>query len=902
MRVFREASGVPGHNPASVSPRRDRAGAVPRAARRQVFHLLPGAKERGHVSSDPRPQGCQQVLAGPKVSHGDAKIGHRVRETRRVSRDSGSHGGVSARRNPRGPPTLPSVRSVGAAFSIPSAAIWSGDSPANLYKDHGGGSGSSSQGRVSGASVSGRLADSSEVRASLSVGGTASGRFVAEPWLGDQSGQESAGTVAIPGVFGSVVRHPAGHGISDAGAQSQIAVPSQAVVGQAHAGRLGLPTNGRVHDVHAGIGSLGVRAYAAFAIGLTLPLESGVGAVPSSVAAAAFGSFQHGLVALYRKLDQGHIAECALVDGGHHGCQSVRLGRGVSPEFGAGHLVPDGGDVVHQSVGDQGSEVSPAGVLVVGSRPGGQDSIGQCDHGGVHQPARRHQKSTSGRRGTTVDGMGRTTPAMHSGVAHCGRGKRNLRQVGNTCSGSDGDVQKCQSSAVFCSPPGNGGGRGRCPRVALADRGASLCFPSVAPHRSDAEAHRTSSVARDSGRSRMAAATLVRGSSELGAGASPSVSLCAGPATSGSRLFRPGRMLLSSGMAFERRRLKKRGYTDAVVTTLLRSRKPSTSLAYVRVWTVFETWCLAQDIRPTQASVPEVLHFLQDGLAKGLSASSLRVQVAALALLRGQVHGRTLSAHPDVVRFLRGAKQLRPPFRSPCPSWSLNLVLKALCSVPFEPIRRATVKDLTLKVVFLVAVASARRVSELQALSCREPFLRITDSGVSLRTVPSFLPKVVSAFHLNQTVDLPSFSEADRSLPNYRDLRRLDVRRALLGYLEVTNPFRKSDHLFVLWGGPRRGQAASKTTIARWLKEAIGSAYLLHGKSVPVGLKAHSTRSQAASWAECSQVSAEDICKAATWKSLHTFARHYRLDVHAPGSGGFGAGVLRAGLSGSHPS
>ncbi len=50
----------------------------------------------------------------------------------------------------------------------------------------------------------------------------------------------------------------------------------------------------------------------------------------------------------------------------------------------------------------------------------------------------------------------------------------------------------------------------------------------------------------------------------------------------------------------------------------------------------------------------------------------------------------------------------------------------------------------------------------------------------------------------------------------------------------------------------------------------------------PAGLKAHSTRSMATSWALLKGVRVEDICVAASWASPHTFARFYRLDVSGP--------------------
>lgn len=53
------------------------------------------------------------------------------------------------------------------------------------------------------------------------------------------------------------------------------------------------------------------------------------------------------------------------------------------------------------------------------------------------------------------------------------------------------------------------------------------------------------------------------------------------------------------------------------------------------------------------------------------------------------------------------------------PSWQLHTVLQALMGPPFEPIRDVDLKWVQLKTIFLVAITSAPRVSELGALSCR---------------------------------------------------------------------------------------------------------------------------------------------------------------------------------------
>ena len=193
----------------------------------------------------------------------------------------------------------------------------------------------------------------------------------------------------------------------------------------------------------------------------------------------------------------------------------------------------------------------------------------------------------------------------------------------------------------------------------------------------------------------------------------------------------------------------------------------------------------------------------------------------------------------------------------------------------------------------LVAVTSARRVSELQALSIIEPFLTIFQDRVVLRTDPGFLPKVASAFHRTQEIVLPTFCPAP-SCPKERDFHTLDVKRCLVHYLEITREFRKANSLFVVFSRARKGYGASKNTLARWLRIAIHKAYKAMDIEPPTGVVAHSTRAVATSWAERAGASPEHICKAATWRSYSTFTRNYRMDLLAAAEQSFGRKVLQA--------
>ena len=100
---------------------------------------------------------------------------------------------------------------------------------------------------------------------------------------------------------------------------------------------------------------------------------------------------------------------------------------------------------------------------------------------------------------------------------------------------------------------------------------------------------------------------------------------------------------------------------------------------------------------------------------------------------------RTLSQHDQAVAFLKSAKCLLPANWTLFPLWDLLLVLDTLCQPPFEPIGSLDLKILTLKTVLLLALATAKQVSDLQALSTSPACMRFTNQGDGVTLTPNMV-------------------------------------------------------------------------------------------------------------------------------------------------------------------
>ncbi len=233
------------------------------------------------------------------------------------------------------------------------------------------------------------------------------------------------------------------------------------------------------------------------------------------------------------------------------------------------------------------------------------------------------------------------------------------------------------------------------------------------------------------------------------------------------------------------------GLPPAVVNTITSARALSTRHAYRLKWNLFIDWCSPRREEPRRCPIAVVLSFLQDGLERRLSPSTLKVYVTAIAAHHDAVDGKSVGKHDLVIRFLRGARRLNPPRPHLVSSWDLPSVLSALRGDPFEPMQSVELKFLSLKTVLLAALATVRRVGDLQAFSVDDSCLEFGpgNSHVVLRPRAGYVPKVPTTPFRDQVVNLQALprEEADPAIALLCPVRALRI------YVDRTQSFRTSD-------------------------------------------------------------------------------------------------------------
>ena len=261
-----------------------------------------------------------------------------------------------------------------------------------------------------------------------------------------------------------------------------------------------------------------------------------------------------------------------------------------------------------------------------------------------------------------------------------------------------------------------------------------------------------------------------------------------------------------------------------------------------------------------------------------------------------------LSSHFVLHDLLRFFRLERPLPSSRVPPWDLLFVLCFLRGPPFEPLSSCSIRDLTQKVLFLVSLATARRVGELQAVSRVVSF---SGSVMYLSYLPELRAKTESSANpLPRSFCVPSLSDFVGDLPDELLLCPVHAFRLYISQTSSVSPRPRT--LFVSPHSPLH--TLSKNALGFFLRDIISRAYssssaascrapsFSSSSPLPPSVRAHSIRGVAASWAFSRNAPLSSILAAATWSSSSVFTSFYLRDVQFSSSHGFGLGpVVAAG-------
>ena len=225
-----------------------------------------------------------------------------------------------------------------------------------------------------------------------------------------------------------------------------------------------------------------------------------------------------------------------------------------------------------------------------------------------------------------------------------------------------------------------------------------------------------------------------------------------------------------------------------------------------------------------------------------------------------------ISTSPILKDLIRSFEISAPRPIFPPPPWELDKVLQFLSGPPFEPLARASFLDKTKKALFLLALATAKRVSELQALSFSVSF-----QGEDLVSYydPFFRAKTESVANpLPRSIIVPSLSDFAGDLPE-----RVHCPVRAIKYLRKASRSASfiPSRLFVSPRNPERAMSF-------YLRQLIVDSGAVSSARPP---RAHDIRGISTSLNYYSNLSLFNLMQVATWRSNRVFASRYLKEASA---------------------
>ena len=204
---------------------------------------------------------------------------------------------------------------------------------------------------------------------------------------------------------------------------------------------------------------------------------------------------------------------------------------------------------------------------------------------------------------------------------------------------------------------------------------------------------------------------------------------------------------------------KAAGFSDKVSRLAAAPRRPSTNRMYDNWWLRFARWAAGQGfdpLDPTAAQIASFLFTLFD--THCLSPQTVKGYRTCLGSALNRTGKAKVVLHKTISDMIASMELQRPRVTPVLPQWDLGIVLEALSKPPYEPLREASFKHLTLKTVFLLAMASAGRRSELQVLRFDQNYIQFKPkgAGVTLYFSPEFMRKNQKPNQVNDPWYIPS--------------------------------------------------------------------------------------------------------------------------------------------------
>ena len=402
---------------------------------------------------------------------------------------------------------------------------------------------------------------------------------------------------------------------------------------------------------------------------------------------------------------------------------------------------PKGG--LHQPQRDDGGAEWPLTVQLSSQRQDNRPVLRQCHDSRLPQAVGRHEVSgplPQGKGDSPVDRVyaDHAPFPVHSGLSQHESGSSQSAQPGDrvgvdtTPGGSPRssspvagdhrpirDLADSKAPSVLCSSLGTQGSRGGCIPPALGQP-PGVCLPFHSHHKeSSSQTESLSPLRSHSDRPLLASKGMVSrstGTSIRHSNRTTQTSRSAAT-TAFPSISRKSPNASSDCVATLKRFARQAGFFETVAGQLALCRRTSTRLNYQARWGKFRKWCRDFHHRSSEPTIPKIAEFFTFLFKTEKAAVSTIKGYRAMLSSVFKFCLPEISTSPILKDLVRSFAISAPRPLHRLPSWDLDKVLEYLSGPPFEPLADASFRNKTRKALFLVAMATAKRVGELQALS-----------------------------------------------------------------------------------------------------------------------------------------------------------------------------------------
>ena len=227
----------------------------------------------------------------------------------------------------------------------------------------------------------------------------------------------------------------------------------------------------------------------------------------------------------------------------------------------------------------------------------------------------------------------------------------------------------------------------------------------------------------------------------------------------------------TSRLGIVKQSLRDRQFSSDVAEHVSKARRDSTVKVYDAKWQIFRDWADQRKIDPIQATPQIVADFLTFLFSvKKCQVSTIRGYRSTISNTLKYRTGYNFGSRPVLSELIKSFAKQRPEDRSLAPKWDLAFVLSHMCKAPFEPLDKASLFHLSAKTVFLVTLATARRVIEVHAFSIDSDHLRFSnlDGSLILRTQVGYLAKNQLPSRAPDSITIPKLSNFCRKRDNFK--------------------------------------------------------------------------------------------------------------------------------------